>query len=394
MRLAVVTDTFPRWSERFIARELSELKRRGVDFTVFCLNAGRIDVGQDADWAGLLERRVVLPSCLLARFPKSAGSEVQRRLAAARHELGLRHAARLRCARSLAELFARESIAHVHAHFASLPSTLAWVAAGMARLPFSFSAHARDVFLEPQLLREKIADATAVFACHTAARERLLQHCATPGKIVLMRHGLPLEQFAFSPRDGVKSGPVRLLAAGRFVPKKGFELLLRALSRREFSEKNFVLKCVGEGPLETKLKTLAKQLRLTEKISFLPPQMGARWLDCLRENDALVAPYMQAADGDQDGVPNLILEAFACGLPVIGTNAGGLGEVLTRETGTVVPTGDENALAVALRSFMDAPQSAQEKTSAARKLAEKQYDIRSNIAPFCDMLKIRLENRL
>src|SRR5476651_1422863 len=114
-RLAVVVDTFPRWSERFIARELSELRRRGVEFSVFCLKAGTTPAETDPEWAGLIERRVVLPTCLLPNLRR-----LDARYELARKELGT-FFRRLGCATKLAELLRAGRFEHVHAHFASLP---------------------------------------------------------------------------------------------------------------------------------------------------------------------------------------------------------------------------------------------------------------------------------
>ncbi|MFH0939511.1 MAG: glycosyltransferase family 4 protein [Planctomycetota bacterium] len=366
MKLAIVVDTFPCWSERFIAREVAELRRRGVDLTVFCLNAGHLTNENDHDWTDLLKNRIVLPSRFFKIF----------RVATLRKLL-------------------RGNFQHVHAHFASLPSTLAWRAAMAEKISFSMSVHARDLWVESQMLRQKIADATCVFACHTQSYEYLVKIAPHAEKVVLMRHGLPLNQFPFTPRLMLKKNKtMRFLAAGRFVPKKGFNELIEALALPTFAEKKFVLTLLGDGPKRKKLAAQIKQRNLEKKIVIQPPAGGSELREIFNQADAFLAPYQQAPDGDSDGVPNVVLEAFALGLPVIGTSAGGLKEVLTLETGYVVTAekiaalGKTAALANAILEFLAAPEKALAKTTAARALVEREYDIRKNITPLLELVEI------
>lgn len=389
MRLAVVVDTFPRWSERFIARELAELARRGVDFSIFCLKAGTLPDAQDADFAGLDARRVVLPSCFMPKALAFKGDDaLERRRRLARKELGLRGYAKIQCAAALATLLREGQFTQVYAHFASLPSTVAWLAATDAGLPFALSVHARDVFVEPQLLREKLQDCARLFTCHARAYEHLRAE-ATPGqreKITLMRHGLPLAQFPFRERAAEHQRPVPvILAAGRFVPKKGFATLLDAAADARLAAHDFRLVLLGEGPLEKKLRAQIQKRKLASKVEIHPPVAGAALRELYAQADLFVAPFETGNDGDSDGVPNTILEAFALVLPVLGTDAGGLGEILDARTGTVVAQKNPAALADALLAFLEDPRPFYARTRAARARIERDYDIRRNIEPLLSL---------
>ncbi|HYG77390.1 MAG TPA: glycosyltransferase family 4 protein [Planctomycetota bacterium] len=384
MKLAVIVDTFPRWSERFIARECGELVRRGVDLRIFCLRAGTLPDGgeNDADFAGLLERRIELPRCIMPRALNGDGedAELRRRRDLAKKELGLTAYAKVQCAKTLADLLAEGKFTQVHAHFANLPSTIAWLAAHTARLPLTLSVHARDLFVEAQLLDAKIADCKRVFTCHARAQEFLVAmnpHAAK--KIVLMRHGLPLEHYSFEQREPAQTP--QILAAGRFVPKKGFETLLAAVADPRLRERSFRLILLGEGQLEKKLKAQIERKQLGSKVMLHGPVSGEPLKNLFRHSSLFLAPYETASDGDSDGVPNTILEAFALGLPVVGTAAGSLREVLTPETGTVVAEKNPAELAAAIAGFLDDAAVYGEKTRAARKLIEKDYDLSKNIAP-------------
>jgi colanic acid/amylovoran biosynthesis glycosyltransferase len=382
-RLAVIVDTFPRWSERFIARELSELRRRGVDFSVFCLKAGTEPAESDSEWSGLLDRRIVLPSCLLPPMRRYGA-----RYDVARKELGAFYR-RLGCAPKFAELLRAGGYEHVHAHFASLPSTLGWLAActDADPIPFSMSVHARDLFVDAQLLKEKLADCKRVFCCH----ERAVDYIAENGGVrrgVLMHHGLPLENFQFAPtqKRGALESP-EFLAAGRFVAKKGFHYAVEAMADARLVERDARLVLMGDGPELKKLARRVKALALNERVRFVPPGSTETLRHEFKRAWALLAPFEHADDGDADGIPNIILEAFALGVPVIGSSAGSLGEVLTPKTGTVINGLGRHpaALADALCAFIDNGQPAGQ-LRAARKLVERDFDISKNIEPLLKLL--------
>jgi glycosyltransferase involved in cell wall biosynthesis len=384
-KLAVIVDTFPRWSERFIARELRELARRGVDFSVFCLKAGDLPDAEDADWHGLIERRVVLPSCLVpsAYIERNRDPDAARRLKAARAELGLSMFSRVSCAEKLTTLLREDKFQHVHAHFANLPSTIGWIAAQSAKIPFSMSVHARDLFVEAQLLKEKLSDAVMVFACHARAAEHLQGKYGDRNKMVLVKHGLPLERHPFSERTPRTSGaPFRLLAAGRFVEKKGFDDLIEAVA---LSNGVTLILC-GDGPLKKNLQARIKKSKLSDVVTVSDPLSGSALQNAYAAADSFVAPHREAADGDSDGVPNTILEAFAAGVPVIGTSAGSMAEVLTEQRGVLSAPADPKSLAAAIAWAREHGAELEQRAAAARAFVEKQYDIQKNIAPLLEML--------
>ncbi|HEY3322908.1 MAG TPA: glycosyltransferase [Planctomycetota bacterium] len=384
MKLAVIVDTFPRWSERFIARECNELVRRGVQLSIFCLKGSAgpgagDDPVSDPEFAPLLPLRVVLPSGFsLLTAPKNDDPETSRREQLAREEVGLRQVWRARC---LAVQLRSGGFTHVHAHFASLPSTLAWAAT--AGISFSLSVHARDVFVEPQLLNVKLRDCTQLFTCHRRAFEHLAQlerDAGISGKVKLMHHGLPLEQFPV--RERKITGALKLLAAGRFVQKKGFATLIEALADARLSQRDWSLTLLGDGAEKPKLEALIEQRGVQNKVSLRPAVVGTELRELFDQSDVFVAPNETAPDGDADGVPNTVLEAFALGLPVIGTQAGSLSEVLNEQTGTVVPEKRPQALAQALLSLLEDPAPVLAKTATARARIEAEYDIRKNMDAF------------
>jgi len=395
MRLAVVVDTFPRWSERFIARELGELHRLGIPFTIFPLRLGEALPGADAEFDQLAEHVRALPKIRSLKNIANAFSAVPRlREAVARQRLravmkNLSPAGVLRCSRAhvLSEWLKKDGYTHVYAHFANLPSTIAWIAAGEAHLPLLVSVHARDLFVEPQLLNEKVRDAQALFTCHARGQARLCEIPQARGKATLMHHGLPLELFPFKARTTATKGARRLLAAGRFVTKKGFGDLLEALATSTLARTKVNVTIVGDGPQrETLSKSIAK-LGLTGRVQLHPPEPAARLTAMLAAADLLVAPFRRSEEGDEDGIPNLILEAFALGVPVVGTDVGGLPEALSSATGFVAPAAQPAKLAEVIAAALSDPAACASRALEARALVEARHDVRRSLKPLLDALK-------
>jgi len=385
-RVAIIVGTFPQWSERFIVREVTELLRRGIDFQLFALRRGALPFGSDPEFEPLLTRFQMLPRTLTAtvmnigRPPRGdAGARVKQ-------EMGLGGVARSMKSRALVRNLRQGNFTHIHAHFANWPSTLGWLAAKETGLPFSFSAHARDLFVEPQLLEDKAEDATAFFACHARGYDRL-RELHKGDRAVLMYHGLPLEQYPFvEPAAVPEDRPARLLCAGRFVPKKGQRDALEALTRPPLLGRNIELTLLGAGEGREELEQAIVDAGLQQSARLMKPESSTRLIERLRKTDLLLAPCRQAPDGDHDGVPNILLEAMALGVPVVATDAGSLSEVLTSNTGFVAPAGDVDALSEAIAEALDHPEQTRRRARAGRDLVAQRHTIRTAIEPLLSVL--------
>ncbi len=367
-KLAVVVDTFPKWSERFIARELQELKRRGVDFTVFHFKQGTLPFGDDSEWEGLLNRSRLLPLSYgtIPIINRDVNSTTK-------------------AAGELERIVLNEGFEHIHSHFANVPSSVGRFAAMGANVPYSISVHARDLFVEARELDAKIADASHIFTCHCRALEFLKARGAT--RVTCMHHGLPLDRFPFTDHGESERSKPKFIAVCRFVEKKGLQYVIEAMSDPRMSGSGAELELIGDGPEQKSLEKLVRKMNLESRIRFTPPMGSLELLTVFQTATALVAPYETAGDGDADGIPNVILEAFAAGLPVIGTGAGSLPEILTPETGTVVPERNfrllAEAMAAAHRNIVP------RKVAAARQLVERDFDIQKNLTPLLERISLK-----
>jgi len=330
MRLAYIVGTYPQPSETFIAREVEGLRARGHEvhlFSLFTPEEGEAK-GVVYAWPGELER-------------------------------GFRHYFPRVAVRMLAwewkKRFARLHCDAVVAHFGSLPSTIALEAA--KRLPLFISLHARDIYVEAERLEEKLARATGIVTCTQAnvdyLRTRFPEYAE---KIHLVYHGLP-ESWLSIPvpeRSRAAGEPLHLLAAGRLVEKKGFRFLLEACARLHTDGFPFNVSILGDGPQLDELIRLRKELDLREVLALEGWMQEQELLAGYAWADVFCCPSVIAADGDIDGLPNVVVEAMASGLPIIGSRLSGIPEAVEDgDSGLLVPPADPAALAIAISCCAD-----------------------------------------
>jgi glycosyltransferase involved in cell wall biosynthesis len=248
-------------------------------------------------------------------------------------------------------------VRHLHAHFAHGTTTVTWLAATITGLPFSFTAHAKDVYapsLNPAgLLRRKLRAAQFAITC-TDANVRHLRAVAPEATVHRVYHGLNADFTELVANgDGLaeaRAGPVRVLAVGRLVPKKGFDTLLRAAALLTERGVDAEVDLVGEdGEQGRELRGLAQQLGLANRVRFRGALGQAELYAAYRSASVLCAPSRILDDGDRDGIPNVLAEAMACGVPVIATPVSGIPELVEDGTnGLLVQPDDADALADAV----------------------------------------------
>jgi glycosyltransferase involved in cell wall biosynthesis len=250
----------------------------------------------------------------------------------------------------------RESrVRHIHAHFAVGSATCAWVLARFLRLPFSFTAHAYDIWQDRLLLSEKLRGAAFVVTCTEYNRRHLLQLVPNLTRpIHVVYHGVDTQRFVPTARP-VRAVP-RILAVGRLCEQKGFATLLRGCAMLAQWGEPFECTIVGDGPLADSLRVLARQLELDERIHFLGRAFQEQMPDHYAQSDLFVLPCTRANDNDRDGIPNTIKEAMATGLAVVSTWFSGVPELVVDEvTGLLVAPDHPEALARAMQRLLQSP---------------------------------------
>jgi len=368
--ILVVLKGYPRVSETFIAHELAALERRGLPLHIVSLRRP-YDALTHPIHATIRATVTYLPEYLyeapgrvlrgharaLARAPRRYLRALGRWLRDVARDPTPNRGRRFGQAGVLAgEL--PPGAAHLHAHFLHTPASVARYAAAMSGLEYSLAGHAKDVWTTPDWdLRAKLTEARFAVTCTAAGHARL--DTLAPGRVELVYHGLDRGLFAApstfgSRRDGTDPrDPVRLLVVGRFQPKKGYPTLLDAVARVRSEVR---LTVVGYGPLEPVLHARAEALGLTARVTWAGAldQPAVRAL--YRASDLLLLASEVAADGDRDGLPNVVVEALSQGLPVVATRAGAIPELVTDRThGRLVPPGDAGALAAAIEQLAGDP---------------------------------------
>ena len=390
-----VLKMYPRFSETFIVSEILAREARGEKIVIFSLRPST-DTRFHPELA-----RVKAPVVHVSR-PNTAGrfwqhlSETgsdEQLLEGVRTVLPelLRHSSDDAVqAVSVARLAREQGVTHLHAHFASVATTVARTAGQIAGIPYSFTAHAKDIFHEDidQLeLEQKFADAhhsITISGYNLADLRRRFPEATT--RLKLVRNGLEMERFPYAPRTGAGAGAEteeqsvpRLLSVGRLVEKKGFHLLIDAVS--SLREAGVVVEAdiAGDGPMAADLERQIQRLGVQDQVRLLGARTQAEVRELLGTHDVFVAPFVVGRDGNADGLPTVLLEAMARGIRCVAADVTAVGEVIrTGETGWLVPSGDAVALTDAVSEAVrtDAASAAEHRrlTDNARALVEELYD--------------------
>jgi colanic acid/amylovoran biosynthesis glycosyltransferase len=385
-RVAYILLWFPEPSQTFVLEEVNTLVRLGLEVRVYTLygprplarTAGMAEVLAPVSHLGLPATGKLLQSLVHLGRDWSPGSGRWLRQVLLRRWRSLETAGEAAWAAvagvHLARQLRADRIDHIHAPWADGPATAAWVASQLSGIPFSFSARARDLHPPDGALPEKLA-AAALVRTNTLANECYLKELAPrqAAKIVNIYNGVSLTPQPRADRPGLR--PCRLLALGRLVPKKGYDILLaacRLLAREGF---DFQLTLAGEGPDRRQLQRLRAEYGLGEKVTltgFVPHREVPR---LMQEADLFVMPSLITPSGDRDGIPNVVLEALTFEVPVVATKVSGLPEVIRPpDTGWLAPPADPAALAGAIKEAGADPAEARRRARAGRDLVAREFD--------------------
>jgi glycosyltransferase involved in cell wall biosynthesis len=263
---------------------------------------------------------------------------------------------------------------HIHADFARNSATLALVAAQLTGKPFSFAAHANDLFVNPLLLGEKVK--AAAFATPISEFNRkYLTRFGDPRKLHVVHCGLDLQQF--TPRaNGARPARSLILAVGRLVEKKGFHYLVAACRRLAEQGLDFECQIIGGGPEEARLRKLIAEYGLQETVALMGPLPQEKVREHLQKATVFVLPCVIARDRDQDGIPVALMEAMAFEVPVVTTRLSGIPELVKDAVnGLLVPPADVGALADAVEVILHDSALAQTLALAGRRTVELEFNV-------------------
>ena len=368
-KVAVVVKGYPRLSETFIAQEILALEQRGMELQIYSLRHPTDTAVHE------LNKKITAPVSYLPEYIYQEPKRVLKAWLAVRKLKGYGKARRVwsrdlvrdpspnrirRFAQAMvlaAEL--PDDIKHLYAHFIHTPGSVTRYAAIIKGLPWSVSAHAKDIWTLPTWeLTEKLHDCSWAVTC-TEANQQYLDTLAPPEKVHRVYHGLDFTRFPETERSEIESNPdsaIVILSVGRAVVKKGYDVLLSALADLP-SDVNWKFVHIGGGPLRDKLKILAAEKGISERTDWRGAKSQSEVIAAYREADIFVLASRIASDGDRDGLPNVLMEAQSLGLSCISTTVSAIPELITNErTGLLVPPESSQEMTTALERLCRDPE--------------------------------------
>jgi glycosyltransferase involved in cell wall biosynthesis len=364
---------YPRLSETFIAQEILALEERGLDIEIWSLRRPTESAVHP------MHREIAAKVRYLPEYLYRAPVRVLRGVLWAVRQPRFGRLLRLfwrdlrrdwtanRMRRfGQACVMARElrgGVRHLHVHYLHTPASVVRYAALLTGRPWTFSAHAKDIWTTPDWeLREKLAEARWGVTCTEQGAARLNALAPEPDRVALVYHGLDLTRFPDPPdqrptRDGSDpDDPVRIVSVGRAVSKKGYDDLLRALAALP-EDLHWRFAHVGGGELLDELKRQARQAGISRRCAFLGGKDQPHIVALLRYADLFVLPSKRARSGDQDGLPNVLMEAASQKLAIVASSFAGIPEFIgDGAEGVLVRPGDWEALSNAVNLLAREPE--------------------------------------
>ena len=403
--LGMILKGYPRISEPFISNEILLLENLGFAVHLFSMRRPRENFSHES--IKKIKAKVdYLPETLIKPLPrllyhnlflaaKKPGIYADALKAAYRRFLRTHKSATIKHllqAGYLAHRFLPPSgVTHLHAHFAHSPTSVAMFASQLAELPFSFTAHAKDIYTSnPAQLREKIQRARFVITCTEYNRRHLAMLSdgnATP--IHRIYHGIDIRLFSGNQENRQKPvEPYRILTVARLTEKKGLPTVLRAL--KQLSDRNISLvhTLIGDGDDREKILALIRKLGLTSTTRWLGTQPHHVVLEHYQQADLFVLGCEVASNGDRDGIPNVLLESMAMEVPVVVTDISAIPELVQDgNTGLLVSPGRPRKLAEAMLRLLTDMHLRNQITAAARQRVTACFDNRQLIEDLAEVYR-------
>jgi glycosyltransferase involved in cell wall biosynthesis len=385
VRVLYVVSLFPCWSETFIVREIVHLQKLGADVRILSLKHASEHLVQ-SDARALLDRVIYPPtgwqagwSALLAiaHAPGQSWKECRDLVAGLWRRPEALAKSLVAWWRTLAVLPQVRACApqRLHAHWATYPSSAAmWLSARLS-LPYSFTAHAHDIFLEDHLLAQKLQTAAFGVTISEYNRRWLAQRVSSRAlqSLRVVHCGVSPDQYQFQ-ADGRQPG--RLLSVGRLDAIKGFEHLIDACALLATRGVAFDCEIIGEGPLRQSLQTRINAHGLQDRVRLRGACAQEQVREALHAASVFVLASVVTPAGDRDGIPVALMEAMACGAPVVSTRVSGIPELVSHGVeGLLADPADARSLADCIARQLQDGAHAVAMARAARRKVENDFNV-------------------
>jgi glycosyltransferase involved in cell wall biosynthesis/SAM-dependent methyltransferase/GT2 family glycosyltransferase len=399
LRIGYVVSRFPALSETFVLRELIEVDRQpGVCCELFSLFPEASEPVHPAAREWVARRRRASPAGAIGALAYWAAHRPLRLAAVVSAVIGdyvrsPRVLSRALVAVALALQHARtlraDPVDHLHAHFATYPALAAWTCSRMVGIPYSFTAHAHDIFVHRLGLRRR-TEAAAFCVGISEHNARILRDVAPGGRshVHVVHCAIAPELYAMRPRAPRAGEPIRVACVAAMKDYKGHRVLLDAVGRLARDGHAVDVDLVGDGPLRGELERQAARLNLVDHVRFLGALTEPEVAGVVDGADVFVLASRIQRDGDTDGIPVALMEAMASGLPVVASDVSGVPELVRDgETGLLAPVDDDAALADALRSILHDADAAIARARAGRALVEERFAVAGEAARLLELIR-------
>jgi glycosyltransferase involved in cell wall biosynthesis len=403
--LGMILKGYPRISETFISNEILLLEKRGFAIHLFSMRQPR----EDFTHASVNEIRArvdYLPETLLKPLPRllyhnlilafkqpgiyaAALKTAWRRFLRTHKSATLKHL--LQAGYLAQRLLPASGVTHLHAHFAHSPTSVAMFTSQLTGLPFSFTAHAKDIYTsDPRQLREKIELSRFVVTCTEYNRRHLLKISdGHPTQIHRIYHGIDIDLFSgkFEQQHNPVH-PYRILTIARLTAKKGLATVYKALKILADNGVSFEHTLIGDGEDRELILEQIGKLGLSSVTRWLGTQPHHVVLDHYRTSDLFVLGCEVATNGDRDGIPNVLVESMAMGVPVVATDISAIPELVQDgQTGLLVPAGRPGELAAAMQRMLTDTELRHRVMPAACQTVAQDFDNRRLIQDLADLYR-------
>jgi glycosyltransferase involved in cell wall biosynthesis len=400
MQLAYLSNFFPSLTETFIYREVMEIRRRGIDVRTYSLRspdsswmsgeAAELKAATDYLLPVNVTNLIRCHAAFLFRSPTRYLSCLWKMVTPPHRSMKDRTRSLMHFGEGavLAERMVRHGITHIHAHYASQSASVARVVHLLTGIPYSFTGHAHDIWHDRLLIPQKLEEALFVATCSRFGREWLMKQAYrdVAAKVHVVYHGLDTRRF-IPPKDESVREKNLVVSVGSLGETKGFPDLIRACALLRDQGHDIRCRIVGEGPQRAELEALIKEYCLQDRVELTGAVPQERIMEYYHAAWVFVLPCVVADDGRQDGIPNVLMEAMATGVPVVTTAATAQAELIDHEIhGLVIPPHSPQDLAEAVRRLCDDAALRNRIRIEARRRMEEEFDNRITIEPLLEVL--------
>ncbi|MEK7265343.1 MAG: glycosyltransferase, partial [Pseudomonadota bacterium] len=392
MKAIVLVKRFPKLSETFILNEILALETAGISLSIRYLQPPSDEIVHP-DVSLVRAKAAPLGAGKLLSFFRRRPFSSLRVVLDALLSHGVGALTLCRQAASLAGAAQSDDADIIYAHFIDRPAAIARLASRLSGIPFAISAHAKDIYTTPPATLRRHLEAAAFTTTCSDQNAAYLKNIAPKAEIVRHYHGIDPATFAGARTPAGERAPL-ILSVGRLREKKGFNTLVAACGLLRARGVAFRCAIAGYGPEEASLRRQIAAAQLESFVLLTGKQPHQEIVRLMRDAAVFALPCRIDADGDRDGVPNVILEAMASGLPVVSTKISGVPEaVIHEETGLLVEPDDPAALAASLERFLRDPKLAGEFGERARARAVNAFASSANLPGLIADLRRRRRRR-